>query len=164
MKEEYSRNYNNYGGESLMLNSGAEFDEVLFQYTMSLRSQAPLHSFILESDDFSKIVGLFPSDQEELAHLFERMKSSDTGNAYSLEDWKVEVINHYKNAYPVDDVVFKGWDNVFRLEGPEPQGYQDFVKMAVTFMNDILENYKEYGQELVGKRLNFPKCYQRRLT
>ncbi|KAF9085823.1 hypothetical protein BGX27_003360 [Mortierella sp. AM989] len=156
MRDRFRRNFDTFIGNPLILPSGEVFDKVAFEYAHKLDMQSPLHSFILYygSDELGDILQCFPSieDQNELQHLLRGVKSS-ADKTHTLEAWKIDVINCFKNLYSVEDMMFKGLNNVFGLEEPEPkpEGYREFVKTIVDFMNDILLQYKEYGQELAGQ-------------
>ncbi|KAF9343260.1 hypothetical protein BGX26_006009, partial [Mortierella sp. AD094] len=149
----FVRNYESYGGLSLILGSGKVFDQSVLEFALLSDSdiESSLHSFILfyGTEQFRNVLGLFDAeDQEQLQQLCNK-----ADNIYSLPDWKINVINYFKTPYSVEELVFEGWNHVFRLEGPTPEGYKEFVKMIVDFMNDILVLYKEYGQELVGHEI-----------
>ncbi|KAF8951893.1 Tetratricopeptide repeat protein 36, partial [Entomortierella lignicola] len=76
--------------------------------------------------------------------LEDRLQGED--KTYSLEQLKIDAINHFKNVYSVEDMMFEGLNNVFGVEESKEQGYREFVKMVVDIMNNILFQYKEHGQ------------------
>jgi hypothetical protein len=68
----------------------------------------------------------------------------------------MKVISSFKTAYTIQDVLFTVWDNMFTLEGAVPDGYKEFVKITMDFMNDILEKYKKFGNTN-GKEIELRK-------
>ncbi|KAF9086653.1 hypothetical protein BGX27_003144 [Mortierella sp. AM989] len=156
MKAEFAQNFANYKGLSLILTSGVDFDQALFQFVMSFNRQSRLHSFVIGPEDFARILPLFDDiDSEQLAQLVKQLDSNT--DDIPVEDWKIKAINHYRTPYTVQEVIFNGWNQSFALEGTKPVGYEAFIKMVFDFMNDVLETYKEFGEELVGDEIKLPR-------
>ncbi|KAF9085879.1 hypothetical protein BGX27_003313 [Mortierella sp. AM989] len=156
LRTEFEFNFSNFNGPSLTLPSGANFDQVFFQRVMLLKSQSGMHSGIIDRHNLATFAQLF--EEGDVGYLKQLAEGpNDHAEDISIEDWKINVINHYMTAYTVEDVVFKGWENLYVLEGSTPQGYRPFVKMIIDFMNDVLETYKEFGEELVGDEIKLPR-------
>ncbi|KAF9430019.1 hypothetical protein BGZ94_008616, partial [Podila epigama] len=66
MKAEFERNYSDFKGESWILSSGSNVDEVVRRHVETLGKESPLHSFVVDVPE--TIIDLFddPKDKEEL--------------------------------------------------------------------------------------------------
>ncbi|KAF8923804.1 hypothetical protein BGZ58_002500 [Dissophora ornata] len=116
MRSDFERNFRD--GESWILKSGTDFDAILHRYTMTLKVETALHSFIWDQRN-NRLLELFPkTDREEVEScFFAKPKKPE------LPRWKKQILLEYS----LDDASLrnrlrKGWTWKEEEEGPEKEG------------------------------------------
>ncbi|KAF9199426.1 hypothetical protein BGZ49_010464 [Haplosporangium sp. Z 27] len=145
IRTEFERNFACYPGRPLILDSKVNVDQVLFKVIRTFGDESLLHSSILDPEGLAWLLRRFhDGDREQLVDIVERL-NRDINHVADIEDWKIRVINRFETFSTIQDILFQGWNNMFILEGATPNGYTEFVKMTIDFMNDVLEKYKKFG-------------------
>ncbi|KAF9346716.1 hypothetical protein BGX26_001765, partial [Mortierella sp. AD094] len=109
MRDEFSRSFHGYRGNKWTLPSGTMVDDTLFPYVMDMKTESPLHSFIIvgepDLEPFSKDDGLLIQDflmESDLTHI-----------DVKLSEWKkAELVQYQLNPQDVMKMLNNGLNNL----------------------------------------------------
>ncbi|KAF9198581.1 hypothetical protein BGZ49_000573 [Haplosporangium sp. Z 27] len=144
---QFEQDFDAFDGQPWMLKSGSSVDEVLYKYVLTMSKQSSLHSSVIDSRDWPTYEAMFsPEDRQEMKERFHQTSLPEKD--YLIEKWQRKVIDFFKSPDSIKQVYRKGWDNVFAMEDPEPEGYEDFSSFVINFMSDVSRFYKQFGREI----------------
>ncbi|KAF9426583.1 hypothetical protein BGZ76_002698 [Entomortierella beljakovae] len=120
IRAEFERNFTSCSGRSLTLNSKVDVDPDLFEVIRTFRDESLLHSFILDPEGLPWLLRRFhDGDSEELTKIVEGLNHSIKHTA-NIEDWKIQVINHFKTVYTMfcfeDGIACSPWREKLQMD------------------------------------------------
>ncbi|KAF9999354.1 hypothetical protein BGZ80_006582, partial [Entomortierella chlamydospora] len=111
----FSCNFNDYKGKAWILPTGTIFDDVVYEYTLTLAKESSLHSFIL--DHTSAIIKLFEDSNGDKSLVERRLAEHDTVHEIPLSDFERTEIERY--LLPSDEfwnLLSHGWTRTGNTE------------------------------------------------
>ncbi|KAF9190731.1 hypothetical protein BGZ49_003666 [Haplosporangium sp. Z 27] len=144
MRAEFSNSYHGYRGSRWTLSSGTIVDEIFYEYTMPMKSESALHSFIIlgepDLEAFSEVDKLLIKGV---------INQSDLDNInISLTQWKKMELLHYQlNRHDVISLLNNGISNLppfqeTQDESTERDEFDAFRACAYSSLCDIYQVYQ----------------------
>ncbi|KAF9360484.1 hypothetical protein BGX26_009174 [Mortierella sp. AD094] len=109
MKTEFSKNLSEYCGLPWTLPTGTNIDNTLYDYTMTLKVESSLHSFII--DQASIVTDLF--NHEDQRSIQDTLDTADTELLQLIPEWKrYEVARYLMEPQQLEHTLGEGWRNL----------------------------------------------------
>ncbi|KAG0381039.1 hypothetical protein BGX24_000631 [Mortierella sp. AD032] len=141
MKNLFKRNFDEFGGSSWSLPSGAVVDDRLRAFVEALSYESALHSFIVE--DVDTVLRLFDDakDREEITNTMVTRKDE---RLPELSPAELNLLQQY-NRPPKElhEILFHGCSSVG--EALEEKPSKEFQIVAHDCITQVLRNYQRYG-------------------
>ncbi|KAF9424461.1 hypothetical protein BGZ76_003519 [Entomortierella beljakovae] len=144
MKNEFIENFNGFKGQAWILPSRTNFDNVIYQYVLSLMAESTIHSFVIVSMD--AVLSLFSyQDKQDILEKIAKLDNT-LQNAATLPIWKRDEINRFK--VPPSKVLLileGGW---VRKEMDGAIKSKDFRRSLYQLVHSIYTVYEAYNFKL----------------
>ncbi|KAF9944043.1 hypothetical protein BGZ70_005106, partial [Mortierella alpina] len=146
MRSAYSATFKEYEGVPWLLPSGANVDEIVYRYTMTLEVESSLHSFVI--DRAAALDDCFDSDGDREAFQ-KRLKADMQETALVLPCWQQqELLRYALQPQELEVTLSKGWaPSLNDVEGASIE-HRAFRKRLYLAMLRLSSLYEEYGLSL----------------